>query len=333
MSSTHPPGSPTPAAVVRREFPGGSRQSRWVERTLRTTVRPLINAWSRHPDARWPYRLVDWTGRALVARPVARTRVALPNCPATLQVPANRRPGRFILYLHGGGFIVGGRNLHRQMTARFATDTGAELLAVDYRKVPRHTIPDAVADCVDGYERALSWGFAPESIVIMGDSAGATLTLMTALELRRRGLPQPAALVVMSPLTDFENDAKFTAPSAHADAIFSTVAAPILADFLIRTGAATTVPAPARADLTGLPPTLIQVSSTELLYPDGVLMAQRLHEHGVPCELQVWDRQVHIFQAAAAIAPEAAAAVAEIRDFVDRHFGASTGSGADRRTA
>ncbi|MGW5575184.1 alpha/beta hydrolase [Nocardia thailandica] len=264
--------------------------------------------------------MVDWLGRPLIARPVTRRRVRLPNCAATLQIPAARQSGRFILYLHGGAFMIGGRNLHRQMTARFATDLQAELLAVDYRKLPRHTLADALADCVDAYERVLAWGVAPESVVIIGDSAGATLTLMTAAELRRRGLPMPAALTVMSPLTDFDATPKATAPTAHTDALFSPTATALLTEVIHRGQGDTPVIAPAADDLTGLPPTLIQVSSTEYLYPDSVLIADRLHNHGVDCELQVWDKQVHIFQAAASISQEAAAAVAEICAFAERHL-------------
>ncbi|MGW4636133.1 alpha/beta hydrolase fold domain-containing protein [Nocardia sp. NPDC004415] len=321
MSIEQRPG-PARAPLTRREFPGDSRQARWVDRALRLSVRKVIDRWARNPEGRWAYRSVDWVGRPLIAKPVRRTRIQLPRSRAMLLDPPVREGGRFVLYLHGGGFIVGGRHLHRQMTARFATELRTQLLAVDYRKLPAHTLADALADCVDGYERALAWGVAPENITVMGDSAGATLTLLTAVEIRRRGLPLPAALVAMSPLTDFDITAKLAAPSAAMDALFSPAAFPVLAEFALRGGHLDGVTAPAHTDLTGLPPTLIQVSSTEFLYPDGVLVAERLHEHGVACDLQIWHNQVHIFQAAASIAPEAAAAVGEIGAFVDRILGA-----------
>lgn len=317
-SSDHACG---PSPFLRRtDFPGGSLRSRAISRTLRCTVKPVIGIWMRTPGLRWPYPLADWLGRPLIsARGVTRAVVALPSCTAIRTRPARRRGDRFVLYLHGGGFLVGGTHLHRQMTARFAAELGAEVLAVTYRKLPAHPIATSVADSVEGYRYALDQGIQPENIAIMGDSAGGYLALMTAIELRRQGLPRPAGVVAMSPLADWGLP---PLASPGSCAVFPRTARDMFRAFAVRAAGGEQPESPAHCDLTGLPPTLIQAGTAELLHPDAELIAQRLADHGVPCELQVWAEQVHVFQAAAALTPEAAAAVAEIGRFLDRALGA-----------
>ncbi|WP_233608495.1 alpha/beta hydrolase [Nocardia stercoris] len=273
--------------------------------------------WSLFPHLPWPYHLVD---RLIPPLPVpsglARSSISLPNCTAELTTPAGHDNGKIVVYLHGGAFLFGGRKLHRQMTGRFADELHAQVLAVDYRKLPRATVADALEDSVAGYRYALQQAGRPEDVVLMGDSAGGYLALMTAVEIRRRGMPVPAAIVVMAPLTDWDMTAKMAAPTARTCAVFPQRASTRLLAVAERAAGGQALESPAHCDLTGLPPTLVQVSDSELLYPDAVLIADRLREHGVPCELQVWHRQVHVFQAAASIVPEAAAAVDRISEFL-----------------
>ncbi|MEV0686720.1 alpha/beta hydrolase [Nocardia sp. NPDC050378] len=300
----------------RTDYPGGSLRSRAISVALRCTIKPVIAMWMRTPGLRWPYHVADWLGRPLISAPgVTRCAVALPSCAAVLTRPAGDRPDRFVVYLHGGGFLVGGTHLHRQMTARFAAELGAEVLAVAYRKLPVHSIATSVADSLEGYRYALERGVRPEKITIMGDSAGGYLALMTAIEIRRHGLPSPAAVVAMSPLTDWDLPAS---SAAHTCALFPRTARSSFRAVAMNAALGQPLESPAHCDLTGLPPTLIQAGRAESLYPDAVLMASRLAEHGVPCDLQVWDGEVHVFQAAASVTPEAAAAVAEIGRFLDR---------------
>ncbi|MFI2473313.1 alpha/beta hydrolase [Nocardia xishanensis] len=304
---------------LRTEFPGGSRRSRLLDAVIRYSVRPLIALWSRYPDLPWPYDAVDHLGRALRTSPgLVRQRIALPHCAAELTTPRIVDDSRFVLYLHGGAFLIGNRALHHQMIGRFADLLSARVLAPGYRKLPKHGVADAVSDCIDGYRHAVEMGVAPENITLMGDSAGGYLVFTTALEIRDQGLPMPAAIVAMAPLTDWDHTAKLAAPTGGVCAVFPVRAVPMFGILAERNCGTTPLISPAHADLTGLPPTLIQVSSSEFVYPDAELMAARLAEHGVSCELHVWPGQVHVFQAAASIVPEAARAVAEIGGFLDR---------------
>lgn len=316
------PDETTALPSTRTDFPGGSLQSRAVAIMLRILIKPAIRLWLRYPALRWPYGLVDWLGRPLTSAPgVVRTAVSLPNCAAISTRPPTVKPERFVLYLHGGGFLVGGTHLHRQMTSRFAVDLDAEVLAVTYRKLPRHSIAASIADSVDGYRYALSQGIRPEQITLMGDSAGGYLVVMTAIEIRERGLPMPAAVVAMSPLTNWDMTEKLASPTSRSCAVFPPTCMPAFRTRAELTDPTVPLMSPVDCDLSGLPPILIQVGSTETFYPDAVLLADRLATHGASYELQVWQDQVHVFQAAAAISPEAAAAVGEIKRFVERAVG------------
>ncbi|MEZ0364072.1 alpha/beta hydrolase [Mycobacterium sp. pUA109] len=293
-------------------------QSQVLGCTLRATVKVGLRAWVRTRWLPWPYCLIDHAGRALRPIPgVTYQPQTLTHCEAEIVTPGEPTSGRFILYLHGGAFYIGGRYLHRQMVGRFATMLAASALHVDYRKLPRHSINDAVADGIDAYRHMLDMGIDPERIVVMGDSAGGYLTFTTALGIRDAGLPMPAALVAISPLTTCEISGKLAAPSAKACALFSESVITRVYDDRVRLNRGEVLLSPADCNLSGLPPTLIQASSSEMLYPDAVLMADRLADAGVPCTLQTWPGQVHVFQAAAALVPESAQAVAEVVDFID----------------
>lgn len=310
------PGQKT---LVRVDYPGGSIESRLVALGLRATVKPLLQAWARVPYLPWPLGVVDHVGRVLrSAEGVSYSHVRLPNCSAELVTPPAVTSGRFVLYLHGGGFQIGGHYLHRNMVGRFAGQLGAPLLHVNYRKIPRHSVADAMSDCVDAYKYVLGLGIDPARIIIMGDSSGGYFTFTTALAIRDTGLPLPGALVSIAPLTDFDVAAKISSASARTCAVVPRSAMSVLPRLALRSGRGAALVSPAHCRLSGLPPTLIQVSSAEMLYPDAVLMADRLAAAGVPTELHVWDGQVHVFQAAAGVVPEAAHAVAEAVRFVDR---------------
>ncbi|WP_418005208.1 alpha/beta hydrolase [Mycobacterium sp. PDNC021] len=308
----------------RLEFEGGSIQSRLLALTLKATVKPVLTAWAVAPGLPWPYRAVDHVGRVL--RSVAGTTrrpVSLARCSAETTRPASMRADRYVVYMHGGAFLVGGRHLHRQMISRIAASLQSEVLAVDYRKLPGHTIADGIEDCIDAYRFALGRGIPPENIAFMGDSAGAYLVFITAVFAARRGLPMPGAIVSMAPLTDFDVQAKIDAPSGATDVLFSKAFARAFHQFVMRHSPPEDDHRLLDADLSGLPPSLIQVSSTELLGPDAELLAVELTKAGVPHQLQVWRDQVHVFQAAASIVPEAARALREVTQFVESAFARS----------
>lgn len=310
---------------IRTDFGGGSWQSVALDRALRATIKTFLRIWARTRFLPWPARLVDYAG--LVMPPISGVTyhdIELPQCRAQLVTPERVLTDRFVVYLHGGAFLIGGKYLHRQLVGRFAERLSAPVLHVNYRKLPRHSISDAIVDSVDGYRYALGTGVDPKRIVVMGDSAGGYLTFTTALEVRDARLPLPGALVAMAPLTDWALADKTAQAKTNSCAVFPTTTAPALVDIATRCNRGADLISPAHYELSGLPPTLIQASSAELVFPDALLMARQLAKHGVAAELQVWDKQVHVFQAAAGLVPEATAAIHQIVEFIDRTVPAMT---------
>jgi acetyl esterase/lipase len=324
LGAFQPDDRPRPVHLVVEHRPGVSRRSQALACAIRLTVRPMLGVYARYNSLPWPYRLVDWS--ALGLRPLRgtrRRRVRLDGCQAEWLRASGVRSGRYLLYLHGGAFVCCGLRTHRRLVSRISSAADATVLAVDYRMLPRHPISTAVSDGVHGYRWLLDQGVAAERIVLAGDSAGGTLAFQVGLAAAARGLPRPAGIVALSPLTDFDATAKLVHPNARRDPLFAPGVLPVINDLADRTsvrlsldGASGIPVSPVRGDLEVLPPTLIQVGSTEVLLPDAELMGERLAAAGVPCRLQVWDRQPHVFQAAADVVPEARAAIAEIGEFV-----------------
>ncbi|HET6168098.1 MAG TPA: alpha/beta hydrolase [Marmoricola sp.] len=308
--------------VAPTRFGGGSARSQVLSRTLRSTVRPFISLWSRVPLLPWPYFVVDYAG--LLLKPVSGTtyeRLELPHCTAeVLRTPQTE--DRVVVYLHGGAFVVGGRFLHRSLMSRIADRTRSAVVAVDYRQLPHHPVSASIADGLDAYRQVLASGVPASKVLIMGDSAGGYLTFQVALAAEEAGLPMPAGLVALSPLIDFDGTAKIEAGSAEMCSVFPANCFDGLAKVVLRAarraGEAVALPdAPSRAELRNLPPSLIQASTAEMVHPDAESMAAALTTAGADCELQLWDHQVHVFQAAAGFLPEADQALDEIADFVD----------------
>ncbi|MFC0042066.1 alpha/beta hydrolase [Actinomadura rayongensis] len=230
---------------------------------------------------------------------------------------------RAILYLHGGGWVSCGLNTHRRMVAWFGAAAGVPALSVDYRMYPAVPFEREVEDCVAAYRWLLA-SRDPADVVIMGDSAGGHLTFATALRARTEGLPMPAALVGLSPALDLD----LTAKLAHENVRLDPSAPAELLQRLVDAFAGhldTSDPdiSPVRADLTGLPPTLLTAGSTELLYSDSAEMARRLADAGVPVVLDVWDRQIHVFQMFGPLLPESRASIRDVGRFVRRALSAA----------
>ncbi len=319
-----------PPTLVRRDITGISLQAQIADRLSRFFVRPTLELLAQTPRALWPLDVVDKAARLKVLPDDATCeKVTLPSCRAewvTPDVAADTGPGdRVLLYLHGGAFLTCGLNTHRRLVAAIARAAGTRALSVDYRMMPRHTVADAIEDGVDGYRFLLDRGYRPEQITVAGDSAGGYLAFAVTLAIRDAGLPMPGALTALSPLTGFDPTAKAAHPNADRDAMFSLkvlrmfeeLAAEVTATAHHQRGQEPRLD-PAVADLTGLPPVLIQAGSTEVLLADAEEIADRLVAAGVPTELQVWSGQLHVFQTAVGLVPEARRAVREIARFITR---------------
>jgi monoterpene epsilon-lactone hydrolase len=224
---------------------------------------------------------------------------------------------RCILYLHGGAYIAMSPATHRSITSRLATWSDASLFALDYRLAPEHPFPAALDDAVAAWRALIADGIPASCIVVAGDSAGGGLALALLLALRDAGVPLPAAAVLFSPWTDLAATGRSIIDNNEADALFfGAWVAPVARHYLGDTPAATPLASPVYADLTGLPPLLIQVSDTEVLLDDSRRVSDNAKRASVEVTLQIWSKLPHGWQIFAPILPEARSAIRDAANFI-----------------
>lgn len=248
-----------------------------------------------------------------------RDQGALGGVATDLFTPTRPRTGA-VLYLHGGGYVIGSRVSHGGIAAIVAAAAGRRTVLPDYRLGPEHPFPAAVDDAVAVY-LALLDDHPAGQLAIAGDSAGGGLTLATLLALRDRGIPLPAAAVCLSPWTDLRCTNTSMRTRAEVDPVCRAAKLQHMADlYLAGADPATPLASPALADLTGLPPLLIQVGDDEVLLDDSIAVERRARSAGVEVELEIWDDMVHVFQAFVGLLPDAQRAVDRIGAHIDRHL-------------
>jgi epsilon-lactone hydrolase len=201
-----------------------------------------------------------------------------------------------VLYLHGGGYVIGSLRSHRHLAAAIAGAAGASALSLDYRRAPEDPFPAAVDDAVASYRWLLEQGITPGRIVIAGDSAGGGLTVATLVALKDARVPLPAGGVCISPWVDLTFSGASYETKAAVDPIVRRPGIDEMARaYLGKTDPRTPLASPAFADLRGLPPLLIHVGSDEVLLDDAVQLALRAKAAGVSAMLEVWDRMIHVW--------------------------------------
>ncbi|EKF75181.1 alpha/beta hydrolase [Alcanivorax hongdengensis A-11-3] len=228
------------------------------------------------------------------------------------------RSNRVVVYFHGGAYFFGSPRSHRAVTWRLSRHCRAKVLALDYRQPPDWCYPAPLEDAVRAYQGLLKQGYRSRDIVFAGDSAGGNLALVTLLRLRELSLPMPACAVLISPWADLTCSGESHWRHVRHDPFIPMKALRFVsASYSEGYNPASPMLSPAFADLTGLPPLMIQVGSTEVLYSDAVRVAEQARKAGVPCQLQVWEDMMHVFHALAAWLPEASLALREIGSFVN----------------
>jgi len=232
-----------------------------------------------------------------------------------VSVPGSREDVA-VVYYHGGGYVIGSLDTHRAAVSRIARAAGCRVAMVDYRLAPEHPFPAAVDDGVAAYEGALAEGLAPGRVVLMGDSAGGGLTLATLIALRDKGAPLPAAGVAMSPWVDLELTGASAQPGAVDDPLVTRETLLRFTSYYAPDRAAEPTASPVGADLSGLPPLLIQVGTLETLLDDAVRLAERARAAGVDVELERCEGLMHVWQLFGDGVPEAVEAIERIGAFV-----------------
>ena len=243
----------------------------------------------------------------------------LGGVPAISVARAESEARRKILFLHGGGYITGSPALYRHVLWRFAKAARAEIFAIDYRLAPEHRFPAALEDATAAWRAMLARGADPDSCAVLGDSAGGGLALALALRLRDERVPLPGAIVAIAPWTDLA----ITGESARDDSADPLLRAdclkPFAAEYLGGADPCHPYASPLYGDPAGLPPTLLQVGSDEILRDDSVRLAERMRAAGCQVSLEVWPRMPHVWHAFAPAMPEAGRAIKRVGAFV-RHW-------------
>jgi epsilon-lactone hydrolase len=284
-------------------------------------IRAVYRGWNR--DTTVAQMRSDWdTAFGGTTAPVTCKVVSAGGVDGEWISPVDAAKDKAVLFFHGGGFRIGSVASHRDLIAQIAVASGCRVLAIDYRLAPEHRFPAALDDALAAYDWTLRGGLHPASIVFAGDSAGGNLVLSTMLALRDGGRPLPAASVLMSPWTDLTATGASYVTRAEADPIHQRPMILSLAkNYLGREGdPCNPLVSPLYADLSGLPPMLVQVGGRETVLDDSVMLAEKARAAGVAVELQVWDGMIHVFQMFGKELAEAHRAIDDVARFLDRHL-------------
>jgi epsilon-lactone hydrolase len=260
-------------------------------------LRAKLAARPRSDDYRQRRRDIDARGLAYgVAADIGVEPVTANGVRAEWTMTPNDARDAALLYLHGGGYVIGSLDSHRHLAAEAGRACGIAALALDYRLAPEHAFPAALDDALAGYRFLLARGIAPGRIAIAGDSAGGGLAVAAMLAIRDAGLPQPGCGWCISPWVDMEAIGETMTSRAATD---PTVQRAGLLDMakLYLNGADPRSPlaAPIYADLKGLAPVMIQVGACETLLDDALRLAKVAGAADVRVDLQIWPEMIHVW--------------------------------------
>jgi epsilon-lactone hydrolase len=238
-------------------------------------------------------------------------------------------PRHVVLYFHGGVYVMSDAFLVADLASQVGRRTLAKVISVDYRLAPEHPYPAAVDDALAAYEALLHNGITPSDIAFAGESAGGGLAVATLVNARDHGLPLPAAAYVMSPYADLTLAGTTMETRREVDPLLSLEALQArVTDYTAGQDAALGLISPVFADLSGLPPLIIQAGSHEVLLDDAVRLAQQAATADVEVTLGITPGVPHVFQAYYPILDEAATALDRAGQLLSAHL-----AGAERVAA
>ncbi|TDJ23403.1 MAG: alpha/beta hydrolase [Gammaproteobacteria bacterium] len=234
-------------------------------------------------------------------------------------VPVSRED-RVILYLHGGGYVIGSNVAFREFASRLAQANRARVCLLDYRLAPEHPFPAAVDDAVAAFGWLLDQGVDPAGITVAGDSAGGGLTLATLLTLRDAGGPQAACGVCFSPWADLAGTGASAQPGAVDDPLVTDGLLADMSQAYAGEDLRNPLASPLYADYEGLPPLFLLVGDREMLLDDATRVADKARNAGVDVSYFQGDGLVHVWPVLAPTAPESEAALEQMAGFTERHW-------------
>ena len=252
---------------------------------------------------------------------VTVTAAALGGVPTAEITVDGIEPRHVVLYFHAGVYVMGDASLTADLASQVGRRTDAKVISVDYRLAPEHPYPAAVDDALAAYEALLHNGTAPSDIAFAGESAGGGLAVATLVNARDHGLPLPAAAYLMSPYADLTLAGTTMQTKRDADPLLSPQALQArVPDYTSGHDPALGLISPVFADLSGLPPLIIQAGTHEVLLDDAVRLARQAATADVEVTLDITPRVPHVFQAYYPILDEAAAALDRAGQLLSAHL-------------
>jgi epsilon-lactone hydrolase len=252
---------------------------------------------------------------------VTVTAAALGGVPTAEITVDGIEPRHVVLYFHGGVYVLGDAVSAANLASQFGRRTRAKVISVDYRLAPEHPYPAAIDDALAAYEALLHNGTAPADIVFAGESAGGGLAIATLVNARDHGLPLPAAALVMSPYADLTLAGATMETKRKVDVLMSREHLQSrVTDYTAGQDTSSGLISPIFADLSGLPPLIIQVGTHEVLLDDAVRLARQAATADVTVTLDVTPGVPHVFQSFYAILDEAVAALDRAGQLLSAHL-------------
>ena len=245
--------------------------------------------------------------------------IEVAGLPALWAVPKGSAEDRVIFSVHGGGGVSGSIYTHRKLFGHLAKAAGARALLTEYRE-ERHPAP--LEDTTAAYRWLLDQGVDARHIAVVGDSLGAGLSVSTMLRARELGLPTAAALLLMSPWVDMTvSNQTFETNRGTERFFYKEVVGALAAMYLGAADPKDPLASPLYADLSGLPPTYIQVGGDETLLGDSLQFDENARKAGVDVQVEVFPDQLHTFQMAAGYSPESDDAIQKFAAWVRPKLG------------
>lgn len=284
-----------------------SPQLEEVVRMIRTWV---ANAQSRGTIEGLRLAYEELASNFPLAADVTTERVAVGEVAAEWIAAPGAVDDRVLLFLHGGGYIMGSMETHRDLISRLSRAAGVRALGLEFRLAPENPFPAALEDAIAAYRWLVANGVSPKRIVIGGDSSGGGLTVATLVTMRYLGEPLPAGGLCISAWTDLTLTAESITTKAAVDPFLQREALELMAGlYLGARDRCTPLASPLHSDLQGLPPLPLLVGSSETLLDDSTRLADRANAVGVEATVEVWDDMIHDWPVFAAMLPEGQRAI------------------------
>ncbi|OQY01832.1 MAG: hypothetical protein B6I26_02390 [Desulfobacteraceae bacterium 4572_130] len=232
-------------------------------------------------------------------------------------IPHDFTGSQTILYLHGGGFIAGSINSHKDLATRIAKESKAQLLIINYRLAPEHKFPAGLNDAITAYEWLLNKKIPSEKITIAGDSAGANLALSLVLSIKEKKIPMAKNMVLLSPWVDLECKSNSYDLNKKKDPMLNKKSLCATAEFYAgQENLSNVLVSPINGNLQGLCPMLIQAGDCEILQDDAVRLANIAEKAGVKVELEIWENMFHVWHYFSRYLPQGRKAIKKIGQFI-----------------